>query len=67
MSRPMRDPIRDPQPSAADYAVRVVKLRGELRDAVHTLSNTRRAEVWEIVNKLLEWERLAAAAGLVDP
>jgi hypothetical protein len=47
-------------PSAAEYAVRVVELRGELRDAIQTLSNARRAEVWEIVNKLVQLERLDA-------
>ena len=29
------------------------KLREELRDAIRTLSNARRGEVWEIVNKML--------------
>jgi hypothetical protein len=47
-------------PSAAEYTARVVQLRSELRDAVQTLSNARRAEVWEIVNKMLHLERLDA-------
>lgn len=47
--------------SAAEYAVRVVELRSELRDAIQTLSNARRAEVWEIVNKLIAVERLDAS------
>jgi len=47
-------------PSAAEYTARVVQLRSELRDAVQTLSNARRAEVWEIVNKLIHLERLDA-------
>lgn len=56
-----RDPIREPPPSAAEYAVRVVELRGQLRDAIQTLSNARRAEVWETVNALLHLERLDAS------
>lgn len=33
---------------AAEY-----QLREELRDALRTLSNTRRAEAWAIVNELI--------------
>ena len=29
------------------------KLREELREAIQTLSNARRSEVWELVNKML--------------
>ena len=46
--------------SAAEYSVRIVQLRGELRDSIRTLSNARRAEVWEIVNQLVQLERLEA-------
>lgn len=46
--------------SAADYALKVVQLRTELSDAIKTLSNARRAETWEIVNKLVQLERLDA-------
>ena len=30
-----------------------VQLRAALRDAIQTMSNARRADVWEIVNKLV--------------
>lgn len=44
--------------SPAEYAIRTVALRGQLRDAIQTLSNARRSEVWEIVNELIAWETL---------
>lgn len=42
---------------------REVQLRAQLRDAIQTLSNARRSEVWEIVNELL---RVGGSVGSGD-
>jgi len=49
--------------SLPDIVAHTVALRSQLRDTIRTLSNARRAEAWEIVNELIEWEKLAATAG----
>ena len=46
--------------TTAQYTARVIELRDELRDLIKTLPPAQRAEVWKLVNKLVQFERLDA-------